>query len=137
MCECVCSLFTPARISFFIFLFLKKHLLELLPPISLSAGLLNHINAICILICIFPSELLSSLIFFFKMLCHICFYFYFFKVFLLIMLLQFSQVSPLYLPSNPPAFPRLSPCPWVVHISSLSPLFPIPFFIFPHLFYAY
>ena len=41
MCECVCSLFTPARISFFIFLFLKKHLLELLPPILLSVRLLN------------------------------------------------------------------------------------------------
>ena len=33
--------------------------------------------------------------------------------------------------------PLLSSCPWVVHISSLSPPFPIPFFISPHLFYAY
>ena len=64
----------------------------------------------------------------------------FLKVFL-IMLLQFSQFFPLYspsaLPPQPSHIPPLSSCPWVVHISSLSPLFPIPFFISPHLFYAY
>ena len=32
---------------------------------------------------------------------------------------------------NPPAFPALSSCPWVVHVSSLSSLFPIPFLSLP------
>ena len=82
------------------------------------------------------------------------FFFYFFSVFLvylillfiflkyivLIMLLQFSQFPPLFSPSTlylqPSSIPPLSSCPWVVHISSLSPLFPIPFFISPHLPYA-
>ena len=33
--------------------------------------------------------------------------------------------------------PPLSSCPWVVHISSLNSLFPIPFLTSPHLFNAY
>ena len=51
----------------------------------------------------------------------------------MIMLLQFSQFLPLFSPSTLPhstlqhSHPRLSSCPWVVHISSLSSLFPIPF----------
>ena len=65
----------------------------------------------------------------------ICFYI------LLIILLQFSQFSP-YIPpvpctSQPSTIPPLSSCPWVVHISSLTSLFLIPFLISPHLFYAY
>ena len=54
------------------------------------------------------------------------------------MLLQFSQFFPP--PPCPPTlqhFPPLTPCPRVVHISSLSPLFPVPFLTSPHLFYAY
>ena len=67
------------------------------------------------------------------------------KYFLLIMLSQFS-VFPIFpllshfhlVPLKPPAFPpNLSSCPWVVHISSLSSLFPIPFFTSLHLFNAY
>ena len=53
-------------------------------------------------------------------------------------------VSPILPPLSPlcPVPPTLqhsplSPHPWVVHISSMSPLFPIPFFISPHLPYAY
>ena len=33
--------------------------------------------------------------------------------------------------------PHLSSCPWLVHISSLTSLFPIPFLTFLHLFYDY
>ena len=51
------------------------------------------------------------------------------------MLLQFSQFLPLYVPStlHPPMhqhFP-ISSCPWVVHTSSLSSLFPKPFLPLP------
>ena len=64
-----------------------------------------------------------------------------FKYILLIMLLQFSQFSsfnPLCpAPSNPPAFLPFSSCSWVLHISSLTSLFPVPFLTSPHLFYAY
>ena len=60
-------------------------------------------------------------------------FFLFLKYFLLIMLLQFSQFSPFIPPPPcPPNLqhqPRLSSCPWVVHRSSLIPLFPVPFFI--------
>ena len=56
------------------------------------------------------------------------------------MLLQFSQSSPLY--PLPPCTqhssipPPLNSCPLDVHISSLSPLFPIPFLTSPHLLYT-
>ena len=41
----------------------------------------------------------------------------------------FPPLSHLHpVPPNPPAFPTLSSRPWVVHISSLSSLFPTPFF---------
>ena len=57
------------------------------------------------------------------------------------MLSQFSQFSPFIPlpPCTPPTLQHasLSSCPWVVHISSLSSLFPIPFLISPHQFYAY
>ena len=44
----------------------------------------------------------------------------------------FLPLSPSHpAPLKPPAFPPLSSCPWVVHISSLSSLFPIPFFSSP------
>ena len=60
---------------------------------------------------------------------------------LLIMLLQFSPFFSLYPPlpctPKPSSISPLSSCPWVVHISSLSSLFPIPFLTSPHLFYAY
>ena len=75
---------------------------------------------------------------------HCCILFLFvclFKYILLIMLLQFSQVLPLYPPSTlhpqTSSILPLSSCPWVVHTSSLSSLFPILFLTSPHLFYAY
>ena len=37
----------------------------------------------------------------------------------------------------PPAFPYLSSCPWVIHISSLASPLPILFLTYPCLFYAY
>ena len=54
-------------------------------------------------------------------------------------------VVPFFLPFIPlhpvchllPSFPHHSSCPWVVHISSLSSLFPILFLTSPHLFNAY
>ena len=54
------------------------------------------------------------------------------------MLLQVSQFFPFYPPSAliPPASPLLSSCPWVAHISSLSPV-SYTIFISPHVFYAY
>ena len=67
-------------------------------------------------------------------------HFSFFKYILLIMLLQFSQFSPLYFPCTLPTLqhsPSLSSCSWVVHISSLTSLFPILFLTSPCLFYAY
>ena len=49
-----------------------------------------------------------------------------------------SPTLPCIAPPDPPAFPSpLSSCPWVIHISSLNFLFSIPFFISPHVFYAY
>ena len=64
-----------------------------------------------------------------------------FKYILLIMLLQFSQFSTFIPPPRcspkPSSTPSLSSCPRVVHISSLSSLFPIPFLTSPHLFCAY
>ena len=66
-----------------------------------------------------------------------------FKYIVLIMLLLSSQCfSPLYPLSalHLPALqhsPSLSSCPWVVRISSLASLFPIPFLTSPCLFYAY
>ena len=49
-------------------------------------------------------------------------------------------IFPLYPPStlHPPTLqhPTLSSCPWIVHISSLSSLFPILFLISPYLFYV-
>ena len=65
-----------------------------------------------------------------------------FKCILLIMLLQFSHffpfIPPLPCSPQPPGFTSpLSSCPWDVHISSLSSLFPIPFLTSPRLFYAY
>ena len=38
---------------------------------------------------------------------------------------------------RPSSIPPLSSCPWVIHISSLASLFPVPFLISPCLFYAY
>ena len=63
----------------------------------------------------------------------ICFYI------LLIILLQFSQFSP-YIPpvpctSQPSTIPPLSSCPWVVHISSLTSLFPMSFLTSPTILY--
>ena len=56
------------------------------------------------------------------------------------MLLQLSHFFlpfiPLHLPS-PPAFPHLSSCSWVIHISSLSSPFPKLFLTSTCLFYTY
>ena len=54
------------------------------------------------------------------------------KYILLIVLSQLSHYSPLFL-LHPllPALPLLSSCPWVVHISSLTSLFPILFLTSP------
>ena len=64
-----------------------------------------------------------------------------FKLYFIIMLLQFSQYFPVYPPSalHPPTLqhPPLNSCPWVVLISSLNSLFPVPFLTSPRLFYAY
>ena len=71
------------------------------------------------------------------------FSFFSFKYSLLLMLLQLSQFfSPLYPPSalyhpHPLAFPPLSSCPCVIHISSLVSLFPILLLTYPCPFYAY
>ena len=60
---------------------------------------------------------------------------HFLKYILLIMLLQFSQYFPFIPPPpsmlRPSSIPPLSSCPWVVHTSSLSSLFPIPFLSLP------
>ena len=66
----------------------------------------------------------------------------FLKYILLIMVLQLSQFFPLYPsstlhPSTLQHSPFLSSCPWVVHISSLTSLFPILFLTSPCLFNAY
>ena len=58
------------------------------------------------------------------------------------MLLQLSQIFFLFIPlcSAPPfqpAFPHLSSCPWVIHISSLASPFPILFLTYPCLFCTY
>ena len=67
--------------------------------------------------------------------------FIFFKYILLIMLLQLSQFFPFaYLhlvPPFPPAFPSLSSCPWVMHVSSLASTVPILFLTSPCLFCTY
>ena len=59
----------------------------------------------------------------------------FFKVFFTDYAITVSKFFPLHppstLPPNPPASPHLSSCPWVVYISSLSFLFPIPFLSLP------
>ena len=56
----------------------------------------------------------------------------FFKVFFTdYAITVFPLYSPSTLPPNAPTFPPLSSCPWVVHTSSLSPLFPIPFLSLP------
>ena len=43
----------------------------------------------------------------------------------------FPHYSPPPFPPHPPAFPHLSSCPWVVHISSLASTFPILFLTAP------
>ena len=63
----------------------------------------------------------------------------FLKYILLIMLLQWPPFSPLYSPFDlhPPilqCLPHLSSCPWVIHISSLKSLVPIPFLPLPFYF---
>ena len=64
----------------------------------------------------------------------------FFKYILLFMLFV-PFFSPLYAPPPctllPPAFPPLSSCPWVIHISSLASPFPILFLTSPCPFCAY
>ena len=56
----------------------------------------------------------------------------FFKVFFTdYAITVFPLYSPSTLPPNAPTFPPLSSCPWVVHTSSLSCLFPIPFLTSP------
>ena len=71
-----------------------------------------------------------------------CMLILFFKYISLIMLLQLPHFfSPLYSPlcctHLPPAFPLLSSCPWVLHISSLPSPLPILFFTFPCVFCTY
>ena len=68
--------------------------------------------------------------------------FFFFKYILLIMLLQLSLFFLPFIPlcpetPLPPAFPYLSSCPWVIHISSLASPRPILFLTYSCLFYAY
>ena len=58
------------------------------------------------------------------------------------MLLQLSHVCLLFIRLHPatlfpPAFPHLSSCPWVAHISSLASTFPILFLPSPCLFSTY
>ena len=58
------------------------------------------------------------------------------------MLLQLPHFFLPFLPLHPasllpPAFPHLSSCPWVIHVSSLASPFPILFLTFPCLFCAY
>ena len=71
----------------------------------------------------------------------VCCLLFFLKYILLIMLLQFSQLYP-FIPCPPctlilSAFPPLSSFQWVVLISFLNFLFPIPFLTSPCPFYAY
>ena len=65
----------------------------------------------------------------------------FLKYILLIMLLQLSHFFPLYSPLPhtllPPAFPHLSSCLWVIHISCLASPFPILFLPSPCLICTY
>ena len=75
---------------------------------------------------------------------HLCIYLlcFFKKSFYWLCYYSFPNFPPLFPPlpctPYPPAFlSPLNSCPCVVHISSLSSLFPIPFFISRHLFCAY
>ena len=64
----------------------------------------------------------------------------FLKIFLLIMLLQWSHFPPsLYslLPTPPPTFPPYNSCPAVILISSLASTFPTLFLPSPCLFFTY
>ena len=67
--------------------------------------------------------------------------FIYFKVFFIDYTITVFPIFLLYpssaLHTQPSTIRPLSSCPRVVHISSLSPLFPIPFFISLCLFYAY
>ena len=55
----------------------------------------------------------------------------FFKVYFIDYAISVFPIFPLQpVPPTPPAFPPLSSCPRVVHISSLSSVFPIPFFFY-------
>ena len=68
--------------------------------------------------------------------------FFFLSIFYWLCYHSFPNILPLIpLPPCPPQLSSiplpLSSCPWVVHISSLSPLFPMPFFISPCLLYGY
>ena len=68
-------------------------------------------------------------------------FFVFLKSILLIMVLQLSHFAPFtpLCPAHPlpPTFPPYSPCPWVIHISSLASTFPILFLPSPSLFSTY
>ena len=67
--------------------------------------------------------------------------FFFLSIFYWLCYYSFPNLSPFVPPlpctTSTPAFTTLSSCPWVIHISSLSPLFPIPILTSAHLFYAY
>ena len=64
----------------------------------------------------------------------------FFKVYFSDYAIRVFPISPSLSSSSlypqPSSIPHLSSCPRVVHVSSLSPLFPIPFLTSPYLFYA-
>ena len=66
---------------------------------------------------------------------------YFLSIFYWLCYYCFPNFSPFIPPPpwtpQPSSIPRLSSCPWVVHISSLSSLFPIPFLTSSCLFNAY
>ena len=66
--------------------------------------------------------------------------FFFFYYILLIMLLQLSHFFLSFIPLYPLTHhysPHLSSCPWVIHISSLTCLFPTLFLLSPCLFCTY
>ena len=69
--------------------------------------------------------------------CFFISYFLFLKYISLILLLQLSHFFHLFIPLHPaptppPAFPHLSSCPWVLHISSLASPFPTLFLTSPY-----